>query len=101
MLIFGIDVYCVEDTKRFMSFIFNMKDLGVFEMILGIKIIIDDKGIVISQSSYIKKVFKKFDMLETNPAPTLVNPNFNLMNNRGSRVSQYRYSKIIGCIHSA
>lgn len=39
MLIFGIDEYCINDTKKFLSSVFDMKDLGVIEVILGIKII--------------------------------------------------------------
>lgn len=95
MHIFKTYEYCVNDTKRFISSVFEMKDLGVVEVILGIKIIKDDNGIVISQSSYIEKVLKKFDMFESNPTPTLVNPNLRLMNNIENRVSQYRYSQII------
>lgn len=66
---------------------FDMKDLGVAKVILGIKIIRDDKGIVISQSKYIEKVLKKFDMIETVPASTPMNPNFKLMNNRESNIT--------------
>lgn len=95
MFIFEIGEYCVNDTEKLLSSVIDMKDLGVAELILGIKIIRNDKDIVISQSSYIEKVLKKFDMLETILASNLMNPNFKLMNNTWSRVSQYRYSQII------
>lgn len=49
-LLFGIDLCCVEDIKRFLSLAFNMNDLGVAKVILEIKIIRDDDGIIISQS---------------------------------------------------
>lgn len=48
MLIFRTNIDCVNDTKKFISSIFDMKDLGVAKMILGIKIVRSDNGIVIT-----------------------------------------------------
>lgn len=50
MLIFGTSEYRINDIKKFLSSVFDIKDLRVVEVILGIKIIRDYKGIVISQS---------------------------------------------------
>lgn len=83
MLTFETDEYCVNNIKRFMSSVFNMKDLGVTEVIIGIKIIWDDKEFVISQSGYIEKVLKKFNMLETISASTQVNPNLSWWTTQG------------------
>lgn len=81
MLIIRLDLYCVEDTKRFFSSIFNMKDLKVAEVILGITIIRDDDGIVISQSNYIEKVLRRFNIFVFDLVVTSVNSNLRLMEN--------------------
>ena len=39
---------------------FDMKDLGVSDVILGIKIIKTSNGIELSQSHYVDKVIEKF-----------------------------------------
>nr|GEZ86925.1 zinc finger, CCHC-type [Tanacetum cinerariifolium] len=61
MLIFGTDQNQVDKTKKFLSSRFSMKDMGEADVILGIKIKHENKGIVITQSHYIKKILKKFN----------------------------------------
>ncbi|GJQ93505.1 zinc finger, CCHC-type containing protein [Tanacetum coccineum] len=60
MLIFGTDQNQVDKTKKFLSSRFSMKDMGEADVILGIKINVENKGIVITQSHYIEKILKKF-----------------------------------------
>ncbi|GJW28120.1 zinc finger, CCHC-type containing protein, partial [Tanacetum coccineum] len=48
----------VNKTKKFLSSRFSMKDMGEADVILGIKIKRDNKGIVITQSHYIEKILK-------------------------------------------
>ncbi|GJU15450.1 zinc finger, CCHC-type containing protein [Tanacetum coccineum] len=61
MLIFGTDQNQVDKTKKFLSSKFSMKDMGEADVILGIKIKRENKGIVITQSHYIEKILKKFN----------------------------------------
>nr|GEV30483.1 zinc finger, CCHC-type [Tanacetum cinerariifolium] len=61
MLIFGTDQNQVDKTKKFFSSKFSMKDMGEADVILGIKIKRQNKGIVITQSHYIEKILKKFN----------------------------------------
>ena len=58
------DICLLHDTKRFLSNLFEMKDLGDAPFVLGIQIHRDrSQGILgLSQRSYINKVFKKFGM---------------------------------------
>nr|GEV95938.1 hypothetical protein [Tanacetum cinerariifolium] len=51
----------VDETKKFLSSRFSMKDMGEANVILGIKIKRENKGIVITQSHYIDKILKKFN----------------------------------------
>nr|GEV98972.1 zinc finger, CCHC-type [Tanacetum cinerariifolium] len=61
MLIFKTDQNQVDKTKKFLSSRFSMKDMGEANVILGIKIKRENKGIVITQSQYIEKILKKFN----------------------------------------
>ncbi|GJX16571.1 zinc finger, CCHC-type containing protein [Tanacetum coccineum] len=61
MLIFSTDQNQVDKTKKFLSSRFSMKDIGEANVILGNKIKRENKGIVIKQSQYIKKILKKFN----------------------------------------
>nr|GFA59751.1 zinc finger, CCHC-type [Tanacetum cinerariifolium] len=61
MLIFRTDQNQVDKTKKFLSSIFSMKNMGEVGVILGIKIKRENKRIVITQSHYIEKILKKFN----------------------------------------
>ncbi|GJU68789.1 zinc finger, CCHC-type containing protein [Tanacetum coccineum] len=67
MLIFGTDQNQVYKTKKFLSSRFSMKDMGEADVILGIKIKRENKGIVITQSHYIEKILKKFNREDCSP----------------------------------
>ena len=48
ILIFGISIKIINDTKSFLSSTFDMKDLGLVDAILGIKLIRLLQGISIT-----------------------------------------------------
>jgi len=64
MLIFGIDIEQIKNTKIFLSQNFDMKDLGEADAILGIKITRVDNGLIISQSHHFEKALKRFNTLD-------------------------------------
>ncbi|GJZ55959.1 zinc finger, CCHC-type containing protein [Tanacetum coccineum] len=74
------------------------KDMGEADVILGIKIIHENKGIVITQSHYIEKIFKKFNREDCSPVSTLMDPVEKLKPNTGKPVDQLEYSRAIGCL---
>ncbi|GKD32415.1 zinc finger, CCHC-type containing protein [Tanacetum coccineum] len=74
MLIFGTDQNQVDKTNKFLSSKFSMKDMGEADVILGIKIKRENKGIVITQSHYIKKILKKFNREDCSPVITPLDP---------------------------
>nr|GEW67712.1 reverse transcriptase domain-containing protein [Tanacetum cinerariifolium] len=60
----------VDETKKFLSSRFSMKDIGEADVFLGIKIKRENKGIVITQFHYIERILKKFNremVLRTRP----------------------------------
>ncbi|GJW04501.1 zinc finger, CCHC-type containing protein, partial [Tanacetum coccineum] len=98
MLIFGTDQNQVDKTKKFLSSKFSMKDMGEADVILGIKIKRENKGIIITQSHYIEKVLKKFNREDCSPVSTPMDPIEKLMPNTGKPVDQLEYSRAIGCL---
>ncbi|GKC86778.1 zinc finger, CCHC-type containing protein, partial [Tanacetum coccineum] len=98
MLIFNTDQNQVDETKKVLSSKFSMKDMGEADVILGIKIKRENKGIVITQSHYIEKILKKFDREDCLPMSTPTDQVEKLMPNTGKPVDQLEYSRAIGCL---
>ncbi|GJT32283.1 zinc finger, CCHC-type containing protein [Tanacetum coccineum] len=70
MLIFGTNQTQVDKTKEFLSSNFSMKDMGEADVILGIRIKRENKGLTITQSHYIEKILKKFNCEGCGPVST-------------------------------
>nr|GEV51306.1 zinc finger, CCHC-type [Tanacetum cinerariifolium] len=98
MLIFGTNQNQVDKTKKFLSSRFSMKDMGEADVILGIKIKRENKRIVITQSHYIEKIFKKFNCEDCSSVSTPMDPVEKLKPNTGKPVDQLEYSRAIGCL---
>ncbi|GJZ23532.1 zinc finger, CCHC-type containing protein [Tanacetum coccineum] len=98
MLIFGTDQNQVDKTKKFLSSMFSMKDMREADVILGIKIKRENKGIVITQSYYIEKILKKFNREDCSPVSTPMDPVEKLKPNTGKPVDQLEYSRDIVCL---
>ncbi|GJX49492.1 zinc finger, CCHC-type containing protein [Tanacetum coccineum] len=98
MLIFGTEQVQVDKLKEFLLSNFSMKDMGEDNVILGIRIKREDKGITITQSHYIKKILKKFKCDDCCPVSTPLDPTIKLMPNTGRVVDQLEYSRAIGCL---
>ncbi|GJW76656.1 zinc finger, CCHC-type containing protein [Tanacetum coccineum] len=88
----------VDKTKKFLSSRFSMKDIGKADVILGIKIKRENKGILITQSHYIKKILKKFNRIDCSSVSTPMDPVKKLKPNTGKPVDQLKYSRAIGCL---
>nr|GEV20332.1 zinc finger, CCHC-type [Tanacetum cinerariifolium] len=88
----------VDKTKKFFSSRFSMKDIGEANIILGIKIKHENKGIVITQSHYIEKILKRFNREDCSPMSTPMDPVEKLNPNTGKPVDQLEYSRAIGCL---
>ena len=70
MLIISKDIDEINDTKRMLSNKFDMKDLGVADLILGVRIIKTLQGLELSQSHYTEKLLDKFKYLNFNIVKT-------------------------------
>ena len=59
MLILGTDQLEVDKTKMLLFSKFSMKALGEADVILGIRIIRENKGLIMTQSHYVEKILKR------------------------------------------
>jgi hypothetical protein len=98
MLIFGTNFESIENTKNFLSSSFDMKDLGIADVILGIRIVRNENGLVLNQSHYIEKVLKRFNQFDCEPVCTPFDASMKLYPNIGRAVNQLEYARVIGCL---
>ena len=99
ILIFGTNLNVIKEVKDFLSRSFEMKDLGVADVILNIKLLRnDDGGITLLQSHYVEKVLSRFGYSDCNPSPTPYDASVLLRKNQRIARDQLRYSQIIGSL---
>ncbi|KAK6131951.1 hypothetical protein DH2020_034305 [Rehmannia glutinosa] len=67
---------------------FDMKDMGLAGVILGIKISRTSNGLVLDQSHYVDKILEKFRKDDTSLARTPIDTSKHVSKNRGEAVSQ-------------
>ena len=87
ILIIGSNHEMIQSTKRVLSSRFDMKDLRVVDVIIGIKIYRTSEGYILSKTHYIEKILDKYIKGDLNVARTLVDLTLHLSNNTGSNVS--------------
>jgi hypothetical protein len=75
-----------------------MKDLGEADVILNIKLIKGENGIILKQYHYVENILNRFGYFDSKDSPTPFNPSLKLRKNRGQGVNQLRYSQIIGSL---
>jgi hypothetical protein len=97
ILIIGSNDKMIKLTKDMLNSKFDMKDIGLADVILGIKISSTSEGITLNQTHYIDKILEKFnkDDLKVVSTPFEGKP---LLKNTGDSVSQLEYSRIIGSV---
>ena len=98
MLIIGSNHEMIQSTKKNLTGKFDMKDLGVADVILGIKISRTSEGYILSQAYYVEKILEKYGKGDLNVARTPVDLTLHLSKNNGSSISQLEYSRIIGSL---
>ena len=67
ILIFDTNQLQVDKTKELFSSKFSMKDLGEADVILGIRIIRENKALIMTQSHYVEKILKRFNYGNCSP----------------------------------
>ncbi|RVX22336.1 Retrovirus-related Pol polyprotein from transposon TNT 1-94 [Vitis vinifera] len=98
MLIVGSDDKMITSTKNMLNSRFDMKDMRLADVILGIKIKRTSDELILSQSHYVDKILGKFDKDNSGVARTPVDVTLHLSKNKGESVSQVEYSRVIGSL---
>lgn len=70
MLIAGSNEKLIKSTKDVLRAKFDMKDMGLADVILGVQITRTHNGIVLSQSHYVDKILEKFNTNDSKVART-------------------------------
>ena len=78
MLIIGNDDKIVKSTKTMLSIRFDMKDMGLVDVILGVKILKTSDGLIFSQSHYVDKILNKFSKDDSGVARTPLDVNLHM-----------------------
>nr|AAT58810.1 putative polyprotein [Oryza sativa Japonica Group] len=98
ILIFGTNLEVINEVKSFLSQNFDMKDLGVADVILNIKLIRGENGITLLQSHYVEKILNRFGYIDSKPSPTPYDHSLLLRKNKRIARNQLEYSQIIGSL---
>ncbi|KAL0560837.1 hypothetical protein IC582_001251 [Cucumis melo] len=98
MLIIGSNINIIKATKQMLANKFEMKDMGVADVILGIKISRIPQGLVLSQSHYVDKMLKKYKKHDIVNAKTSIDTSLHLGKNNGDSIAQLEYYRIIGSL---
>ncbi|PHU25293.1 hypothetical protein BC332_03625 [Capsicum chinense] len=92
------DICDINATKRMLESKFDIKDLRVADVILGIRIHRTLQGLALSQSHYIKKVLDKFKDMEFGIVKPPLDVNITFRKNEGKSDSQLEYARVLGCL---
>nr|GEV55897.1 ribonuclease H-like domain, reverse transcriptase, RNA-dependent DNA polymerase [Tanacetum cinerariifolium] len=88
----------IKSTKDMLKSKFDMKDMGLADVILGIKIIRTQNRLVLSQAHYVDKILNTHNVGDSGLARTPIDTSLHLSKNRGVGVTQLEYSRIIGML---
>ncbi|CAM8929257.1 unnamed protein product [Rhodiola kirilowii] len=75
-----------------------MKDMGLADVILGIKITRTADGFVLDQSHYVDKILDKFGKYSLGVCRNPIDMNQHLAKNKGESISQVEYSRVTGSL---
>ncbi|CAL8091268.1 unnamed protein product [Prunus armeniaca] len=98
MLIIGTNKDIINSTKKMLNSSFDMKDLGLADLILGIRVKRNSDGYILTQSHYVETVLRKFGHFGSNHVVTPFDASCKLKKNEGEFISQKKYSQIIGSL---
>jgi hypothetical protein len=93
-----VEIIVINDVNSFLSQNFDTKDLGEADVILNIKLIKGENGIILKQSCFVENILNRFGFSDSKDSPTPFDPSIKLRKNRGQEINQLRYSQIIGSL---
>ena len=94
----NLDGETIKKIKCLLASKFEMKDMGVADVILGVKIHKTSGGLALSQSHYIETILGKSKNLGIVPVKTPIDVNLHLSKNTGENKAQNEYASILGSL---
>jgi len=94
MLIFSNNDSMIKSTKKILTNKFDMKDLGITDIISAIKISKTSNWLVLFQYYYVEKILKKFSKDDNSTIKISIDISVYLSKNIGKRINQLEYSWI-------
>ncbi|KAA3469043.1 Zinc finger, CCHC-type [Gossypium australe] len=88
----------IKRTKDMLNSSFDMKDMGLNDMILGIQIKRLSESLILTQSHYVDKILGKFSKDDSGIARTLIDTSQHLFKNKSESVDQVEYARVIGSL---
>ena len=98
MLIVRSDDDMIKSTKNILKSKFDMKNMGLANVILEIKISRTSNGFILSQTHFVDKILGKFNKDDNIVSKTQLDMSIHLSKNRGDDISQVEYAIIIGSL---
>ncbi|PHT89709.1 hypothetical protein T459_04822 [Capsicum annuum] len=92
MLIISRDISDINTMKQMLESKFGMKDLGVVDVILGIRIHRTPQGLTLSQYHYIENVLGKFKYMKFGIAKTSLDVSFALRKNEAGEEAEWLWN---------
>ena len=92
MFILGNKNYIIKSTKKILTNKFEIKDLGVANIILRIKCFRISDRLILSQPHYVEKSLDKFSKGDYNIVKILIDISVYLSKNKGKGIDQLKYS---------
>nr|GEW47914.1 hypothetical protein [Tanacetum cinerariifolium] len=96
MIIVGSNEKMIKSTKDMLKSNFDMKDMGLADVILRIKIIRTQNGLMLSQEHYVDKILNTHNAEDSGLARTPIDTNLHLSKIKDADVAQLEYSRVIG-----
>lgn len=87
LLKFSSNIECINETKYFFIQIFDIENLCLIDVILGVKVIKRDREYILAQFHYIEKLLRKINYFDCKPTKTLKNPNHKSVPNKGTSIN--------------
>ena len=88
MLIVGSDDVMIKSAKNMLKSKFDIKDMGLANAVMGIKIPRVSNGLILSQTHYVDKILGKFNKdNNNNVSKTPLNMSLHLSKNRAEGIS--------------
>ncbi|XP_062100151.1 rho GDP-dissociation inhibitor 1-like [Humulus lupulus] len=86
----------VKSTKDMLNSSFDMKDMRLADVILGINITRMPVELSLSQPRYVDKILDKFGKNDSGVSRTPIDISHHLSKNKGDSVSKAEYARVIG-----